>query len=151
MSLFYSCSWWNGLQCFFCAGGCSSRSGTRGTLYFFTNILRCVGVVHLLRHSEGSTWLALIEVRQVHIASNWFSLKPQELQITETSPPPTPPEKREEIAYEVWTLLIIRSLLAVVRGDSKKFRERGKNHLSTPGPIPHPPPHNFPEILLTRI
>lgn len=25
------------------------------------NVLRCVGAVHLLRHSEGSTWLGLVE------------------------------------------------------------------------------------------
>ena len=59
------------------------------------SVLLCVGKVHLLRHSEGSAWVAVVEVRQIHIAFNRFSLLLQELQIIETSP-----QKREEILYE---------------------------------------------------
>ncbi|XP_020614492.1 uncharacterized protein LOC110052684 [Orbicella faveolata] len=54
-------NWRHGLQCFFGAGGCSSRIGTRGTLYIFMSVLLCVGKVHLLRHSEGSAWVAVVE------------------------------------------------------------------------------------------
>jgi len=57
----FGTSWWHGLQCFFGSDGCSSRSGTRGTLYIFMSVFFCVATVHLLRHSEGSTWLAIVE------------------------------------------------------------------------------------------
>ena len=51
------------------------------------NVLVCVGGVNLLRHSEGATWLAVVEVRQIHIAPKRFSSVLQELQIFETFPP----------------------------------------------------------------
>ena len=62
--LFFFCSWWFGIQCFFGAAGCDSTVGMRGTIFISMYVSAYAGSANLLRHSEGATWLAIVVVRR---------------------------------------------------------------------------------------
>ena len=62
--LFFFCSWWFGVQCFFGAAGCDSTVGMRGTIFISMYVSAYAGSANLLRHSEGATWLAIVVVRR---------------------------------------------------------------------------------------
>ena len=62
--LFFFCSWWFAVQCFFGAAGCDSTVGMRGTIFIFMYVSAYAGSANLLRHSEGATWLAIVVVRR---------------------------------------------------------------------------------------
>jgi hypothetical protein len=53
-------NYWFGVKCFFGGGGCGSSSGLRGTLFIAFYVVSYIGGGLLLRHSDGATFLAIV-------------------------------------------------------------------------------------------